>query len=483
MLKNSRPIVLLVAVSLVTSAVKGQEGTNEKTAGPLRVHPTNSRYFADGTGSVIYLTGSHTWASLQDCGLDVGSVDTSDPPREFDFNAYLELLTENNHNFIRLWRWELPQAVDRSGQNYFSQPQPWLRTGSENANDRKPKFDLTQFDPSYFDRLRTRVIAAGDRGIYVSIMLFEGWFLSGSLKSWQYHPMNSNNNVNGINGDANGNGNGEEINTNQIAAVVDLQRAYVRKVVDTVNDLDNVLYEIANESAVSGSTQWQYDLIRFIKSYEADKPQQHPVGMTSQAWSLGAKHDLLWNSPADWISLGQITNFDSAQDPYVKNPPAAPGGKVSVLDTDHLGWNIYINDAKLSRAWVWKSFLRGHNPILMENLKDNSGWIAARAAMGQTRTYANKMDLAAMTPRDDLASTTYCLAKPGQVYLVYQPGSGAFTVNLPTATYRYEWFNPTTGAAAGLGTVKVSGDNKSFTPPFSNDAVLYLTAASTSRSE
>lgn len=111
MLKNSRPIVLLIAVSLVTSAVKGQEGTNEKTAGPLRVHPTNSRYFADGTGSVIYLTGSHTWASLQDCGLDVGSVDTSDPPREFDFNAYLELLTENNHNFIRLWRWELPQAV------------------------------------------------------------------------------------------------------------------------------------------------------------------------------------------------------------------------------------------------------------------------------------------------------------------------------------------------------------------------------------
>ena len=36
-----------------------------------------------------------------------------------------------------------------------------------------------------------------------------------------------------------------------------LQEAYVRKVIDTVNDLDNVLYEITNEAGVyrpSGST-------------------------------------------------------------------------------------------------------------------------------------------------------------------------------------------------------------------------------------
>ena len=32
---------------------------------PLTVHPTNSRYFTDGSGKSIYLTGSHTWNNLQ----------------------------------------------------------------------------------------------------------------------------------------------------------------------------------------------------------------------------------------------------------------------------------------------------------------------------------------------------------------------------------------------------------------------------------
>ena len=43
-------------------------------------------------------------------------------------------------------------------------------------------------------------------------------------------------------------------------------------------------------------------------------------------------------------------------------------------------------------------------------------WVAGRAAMGHTRTYTNKMELAAMTPQDDLASTKYCLAEPGNLH-------------------------------------------------------------------
>ena len=42
---------------------------------------------------------------------------------------------------------------------------------------------------------------------------------------------------------------------NAPAEILDRQRAYVRQVVDTVNDLDNVLYEIGNEMCV-GSVEW-----------------------------------------------------------------------------------------------------------------------------------------------------------------------------------------------------------------------------------
>jgi hypothetical protein len=41
----------------------------ETAMGPLRVHPDNPRYFTDGSGRAIYLTGSHTWANLQDTGV------------------------------------------------------------------------------------------------------------------------------------------------------------------------------------------------------------------------------------------------------------------------------------------------------------------------------------------------------------------------------------------------------------------------------
>ena len=55
---------------------------------------------------------------------------------------------------------------------YFT-PFAWPRTGKAMASDGKPQFDLDQFNQAYFDRMRAPVIAARDRGIYVSIMLFD----------------------------------------------------------------------------------------------------------------------------------------------------------------------------------------------------------------------------------------------------------------------------------------------------------------------
>ena len=46
----------------------------------------------------------------------------------------------------------------------------------------------------------------------------------------------------------NGDGEGAEIHTLQVPPrITEFQHAYARKVVDTVNGLDNVLYEIGNE--------------------------------------------------------------------------------------------------------------------------------------------------------------------------------------------------------------------------------------------
>jgi hypothetical protein len=104
-------------------------------------------------------------------------------------------------------------------------------------------------------------------------------------------------------------------------------------------------------------------------------------------------------------------------------------------------------------------------------------WDTIRNAMGSTLTYANRMNLVAMTPQPELSSTHYCLANPGSEYLVYQPSTGAFTVKLLAGTYQYEWLDPSTNRISLSGTVAVSGDNQSLNPPFRGDAVLYLHTA------
>jgi hypothetical protein len=95
--------------------------------------------------------------------------------------------------------------------------------------------------------------------------------------------------------------------------------------------------------------------------------------------------------------------------------------------------------------------------------------------MGHTLAYANKMNLAAMTPRSDLASTKYCLANLGAEYLVYLPKGGQATVDLSAAkaTFAVEWFDPSTGKTTESRTVP-GGARRNFTAPFAGDAVLYL---------
>jgi len=245
----------------------------------LRVHPDNPRYFTDGSGRAVYLTGSHTWMNLQDASLDGQAM-------ALDYPAFLDFLTGYGHNFFRLWTWESPRWVLPNSRLVRVAPLPFARTGPGTARDGRPKFDLTWFDPAYFKRLRRRVEAAQARGLYVGVMLFQGFSVARKSKRrrespWTAHPLNAANNINGVDGDRNGGGEGYETHTLADPRVTRVQEAYVWKVIDTLNDLDNVLYEISNESH-GGSTAWQYHFINFIHRYEQGQPKQHPVWMSFQ---------------------------------------------------------------------------------------------------------------------------------------------------------------------------------------------------------
>ena len=142
----TRWLLLTVMTAACVGQGFGQATSLAPATGPLKPHPTNPRYFTDGSGKAIYLTGSHTWDNLQDIGH-------ADPPPAFDFDAYLEFLNGHHHNFIRLWRWEEVSYDTRTSKDVEAGVvngialHPWKRTGPGNALDGKPRFDLEEFDP------------------------------------------------------------------------------------------------------------------------------------------------------------------------------------------------------------------------------------------------------------------------------------------------------------------------------------------------
>jgi hypothetical protein len=149
---------------------------------------------------------------------------------------------------------------------------------------------------------------------------------------------------------------------------------------------------------------------------------------------------------------------------------------------------------------VWKSFLRGHNPIFMDpwqglylgateeiapwsftggiskDQRDYPDWEPTRLAMGDSRRFAEKMNLAEMTPLPGICSSRYCLANPGQEYLVYLPDGGQVTLDVCAwpGKYTAEWFFPILRRTLRVEKPVAGGDYFATTAPFTGDAVLYL---------
>jgi hypothetical protein len=137
-------------------------------------------------------------------------------------------------------------------------------------------------------------------------------------------------------------------------------------------------------------------LTRFVKSYEKSRRKQHPVGVTATDLPMDEVRAKLNASPADWVSYQFALLPPKGQEGFSPlDPFAADGTKVSLQDSDHWWVKEIYGDAALGRDWVWKSFCRGHNPILVEHLTplsfvdadyplttDDPGYVTSRKVMG-----------------------------------------------------------------------------------------------------
>lgn len=462
-----------------SGAQPGQRGAGARR-GPhalpsLLRHGPGDLYFTNAEGKQVYLAGIHTWPASQDRGP------------AFDWPGFLALQERIGGNLIRMWGID---GEDDHSVRGPTDPLPYARTADG-------RYDLTELDPAFFDRIRARAIEAGERGMYVSQMLFNAWslqFEEPPRNPFNASPWKAGNNVNGINGDPRGTGTGADVQTLKDPAITAIQEAYARRVVDALDDLPNVLFEINNETSnTDEGWAWQNHMLGVVKRHDALRGLRHPVGLTTSAMWFGDRGAIparLAASDADWIS--------PEDERYKTDPPPATGAKVSVVDTDHL-WGV----GGQSLDWIWMTFTRGHNIWSMDSLKgpDLAGRSmrydadttpdkvaaedAAREGIRQTRLAAEMLDLRGVRSRGDLSSTGFALADPPDGdFAVYAPKGGGFTLDLTGAAGKRlaaRWVDVEAGTATEGATVEGGNAAQPFAAPAGRPAALVLRPESRAR--
>lgn len=480
-------------LSLLLWVLSPQTASMAQIDGPL-VASDNPHYFKDANGSALILTGSQTWNAFQDWGTD-GS------PQALDFNAFVKFLSAHGHTFTLLWTVEMPKfcglpTTASSPPDFTISPLPYKRTDPGKATDGGLKFDLTKFDQRFFDRLRMRAQALNNAGIYVGVYLFTGEFLNIYRCPSDGYPLTGPNNINGVDDGYTGGRQGiGAITMTAPNTITSFQDTYVEKVIDTLNDLPNVLW-IVSEEAPNNSIWWNDHQISHIRAYESGKAHQHPIGYAAP---ISPGDSIVYNSDADWVAPSVVVS------PASSCGTGKPACKVNVNDSDHSYFGMWKETPQQNRNYAWENFTTGNqvlfmDPYLVYYPRENRNlctsptkgictapdkrWDNFRDNLGYILRYSRKLNLFNVTPRDSLCSTGFCLAQTpsaGAEYLVYAPSGGTFTVDLSamssSRTLAVEWFNPSNGATLIGNPISAGSSSQSFTPPFSGDAVLYLVDA------
>lgn len=224
--------------------------------GSVQIHPGNAKYFLFRGKPLALITATEHYGSVLN--------------RSFDFVKYLNDAAEKKMTLTRtflLFR-ELQSARNPSSPCKPESPDyiaPWPRTGPGKAMDGEPIYDLEQWNPEYFERLRRFLSLASEKGIVVELTLFSNTYAD---NIWALNPLRAQNNKQRI-----GNVEWPDYLSLNDGKLVQQQVSYARKIIQETSGFDNIYYEICNEPgggvanhvAPEGVDAWQREMARLIR--------------------------------------------------------------------------------------------------------------------------------------------------------------------------------------------------------------------------
>ena len=437
---------------------------------PITLYPGNPHYFSyDGKPAILITSGEHYGAVMNP---------------DFDYKIYLETLQKDGLNLTRTMTGAYfePAGAFNISKNTLGPDKgkfscPWLRVGTEF------KFDLDQWNPAYFARLKDFVAEAQKRGVIVELSLFCPFY---EEMQWELSPFNIKNNVNGLGAIPRT----DVYTLDKNKGLLAIQEKMVRKVVEELKGFPNLIYEICNEPYFGGITiDWQNRIARVISETEKPFSIQHLISQ-----NIGNGFQKI-KEPNPLVS---VFNFHYAA------PPRAVTLNYDlnkVIGENETGFNGQKDSTYRKEAW--ELILAGGG--LFNNLDysfttDNEdgtfqypaaqpggGTPAFRRQLGCLKKFIESFNFVAMKPDTTVyagglagKNKVYILAETGKQYAIYWMGGKQVQLELylPKGNYSLEWMNPLSGKSEKKISLNHSGGKaKLESPAYSEDfslRILYL---------
>jgi hypothetical protein len=430
-------------------------GAQLEAASPIKLHPANPHYFEWRGKPTVLITSAEHYGAL--VNLD------------FNYYTYLRTLEQDGLNNTRVFSGaycENPTAFNITSNTLAPLNgrfvAPWARGNKPGYANGGNKFDLNEWDPVYFLRLKDFMREAGKRGIVVEFTLFCPFYKD---DMWALSPMNSANNVNGI-----GSVNRTNVYTlDKHGGLLAVQEALVRKLVIELKDCDNLMWEICNEPYFGGVTmEWQHRIADVIVDAEKNFKRKHLI---TQNIANGKKKI---ENPHPAIS---VFNFHYA------SPPDAVAMNYElnkVIGDNETGFKG-TGDAHY-RMEAWEFILAGG--ALYNNLdysfavghedgtyhypakQPGGGNPGFRHQMKVLKNFIHSFDFVRMKPDKSFIKAgvpekahVQALAESGKQYAIYLKGDKltTLTLDLPKNNYRIEWIDIMTGASSIRTELKHAG--------------------------
>lgn len=468
-------------------------------AQPISLHPQNQHYFIYKGKPTALVTSAEHYGAVLNAG--------------FDFEKYLQTMHNEGMNYTRIFTGsyvEIPGSFG-IGNNTLapavgSYLTPWKRTLETGLFKGEKKLDLNDWNPEYFERLNDFISLANELDIVVEVTLFCSTY---SDDSWERHPFNAGNNINGVPVNL------ERTKSNTLAnsILTRFQQKMVKKIVTELNQFDNVFYEIQNEP-------WSDDPQRVMRTLRTLDPQ--PGQGDWYKWAeMASPASLEWQKlmaetivetekhlTKKHIIAQNYTNFLHSVDLVDPN--------ISIMNFHYVwpeavwfnyGWNRPVSfdesgfagssdSTYLRQAWQFMlaggavfnnldySFYVGKEDGTGENKAPGGGSTNLRKQLAFLKSFIESFDFVQLQPDFEVVvhspgMQAQAISQPGKQYAMVFTGvsSDVVKLNLPKGKYNFEFVSPYSGENMGNGFFKQkkSGIYEMKMPKFGEMVVLKIT--------